>query len=168
MNWKNIHTETKGISRKPAACAVGFVRVKGKGTVNAGDLFETDGLIGFTADEACDVDGEADIAVTAREEGLKGNVPAKSVINMPVTISGINECTNPEPMTGGYDAEGDSELLNRYLEYVRDPPTSGNIAHYKGLGKGSCGRIRRLYYTPLEWSQHRKGHNNRPGAPAGR
>ena len=34
-------------------------------------------------------------------------------------------------MTGGYDAEGDSELLNRYLEYVRDPPTSGNIAHYK-------------------------------------
>ena len=138
----------EGISRKPAACAVGFVRVKGKGTVNAGDLFETDGLIGFTADEACDVDGEADIAVTAREEGLKGNVPAKSVINMPVTISGINECTNPEPMTGGYDAEGDSELLNRYLEYVRDPPTSGNIAHYKAWAKEVVG-VSDAYIIPL-------------------
>ena len=52
---ENYTYRNEGISRKPAACAVGFVRVKGKGTVNAGDLFETDGLIGFTADEACDV-----------------------------------------------------------------------------------------------------------------
>ena len=145
---ENYTYRNEGISRKPAACAVGFVRVKGKGTVNAGDLFETDGLIGFTADEACDVDGEADIAVTAREAGLKGNVPAESVINMPVTISGINECTNPEPMTGGYDAEGDSELLNRYLEYVRDPPTSGNIAHYKAWAKEVVG-VSDAYIIPL-------------------
>lgn len=138
----------EGISRKAAAYATGYLIVKGKGTVEQGSIFETDGLIRFTADETVEADGETRVNVTAAEAGLNGNVPAETVINMPVTISGISECTNPEPMSNGYDAESDDELRNRYLEYVRDPPTSGNAAHYKAWAKEVVG-VSDAYVIPL-------------------
>ncbi len=101
---ENYTYRNEGITRKEAAHATGYLIVKGKGTVEKGNIFETEGLIRFIADETIYVDGEDKVNVTAAEAGLKGNVPAETVINIPVTISGISECTNPEPMSNGYDA----------------------------------------------------------------
>ena len=38
---------------------------------------------------------------------------------------------NTEPTTGGTDTESDVDLLERYLDYVRTPGTSGNVQDYK-------------------------------------
>lgn len=145
---ENYTVKNEGISRKPAAYATGFLNVIGNGKITAGDAFETDGLIRFTANEDTTVNGSARILVTAAVAGMVGNVPASTVINMPVTISGITACINPEPMTGGYDAESDEELLARFLEYVRNPPTSGNKDHYKTWAKEVIG-VSDAYVVPL-------------------
>ena len=145
---ENYTYKNEGITRKKAASAMGYVLVKGKGIVSKGNVFETEGLVRFIAIDTVPVDGEARVDVIAEQPGLNGNVPAETVINIPITISGISECNNPEPMTGGYDAESDEELLNRYLEFVRDPPTSGNKSHYKAWAKEVVG-VSDAYVVPL-------------------
>ena len=145
---ENYTFKNEGITRKEAASATGYIIVKGKGIVSKNDAFETEGLVRFLAIDAVSVDGEARVDVIAEKPGLNGNVPAETVINIPITISGISECYNPEPMASGYDAESDEELLNRYLEYVRDPPTSGNKSHYKAWAKEVVG-VSDAYVVPL-------------------
>ena len=115
---ENYTYKNEGITRKKAASAMGYVLVKGKGIVSKGNVFETEGLVRFIAIDTVPVDGETRVDVIAEQPGLNGNVPAETVINIPITISGISECNNPEPMTGGYDAESDEELLNRYFRCI--------------------------------------------------
>ena len=127
--------ERTGITRKPATKAVGTLNVIGNGTITEGALFETGTGIKFTAIETKGVNGNGTIAVACTESGIAGNVPANQITFMPVTIAGIDAVYNMEPTSGGFEAEADEELLERYYERIRVPATSGNKAQYKSWAK---------------------------------
>lgn len=124
--------QRKGLTRKAATYAVGYVTVNGNGTVSAGDLFETANGVQFRASAAVTVSGSANVPIIAVIAGNSGNVGANSITQMPITISGIVSCNNDEATLGGYDEEADDALRARYLVALRTPTTSGNKAAYKG------------------------------------
>lgn len=119
-----------GLERRQATFAHGTLLVKGTGTIEKGALFSSAGGVLFEAAEDSVVLGEKEIAVTCREDGAVGNLPAHTVTRTPVTIPGITACDNPAPLSGGYDEESDDDYFRRHLIKVRTPPTSGNVYHY--------------------------------------
>lgn len=120
-----------GLLRKASTFAHGTLTVTGSGTVEIGTLFESVGGVQFAAAETVVIDGEGSVPVTCTVDGTAGNLPAHSVTQMPVTVQGIASCENPEPLTGGYAEEGDTEYYARYLLRLRTPATSGNVYHYQ-------------------------------------
>lgn len=124
-------SQRKGVSRRAATYAKGMVTVTGTGTVNQGDIFETPNGVQFAADETVQIVNTGEVPVTALVPGNTGMVGAGSITQMPVTIAGINACTNAEPTHDGYDAETDEALRERYLLILRNPPGSSNKAAYK-------------------------------------
>ena len=122
--------QRKGLSRKQATYAEGLVTVTGNGTVTAGSLFETDAGTQFKAIETKEIVSSGNVKIRAVLAGYVGNVAASTIVKMPITITGIDAVTNSSPTTGGYEAESDVSLLDRYYLALRTPPTSGNKYHY--------------------------------------
>lgn len=131
--------QRRGIQVREATCASAVLQVTGTGTVSRGVVFETEGGLQFEADEDTDIYESGTVAVTCVTAGSSGNVGAEAITHMPVTITGIVSCTNPESATGGYDRESDADLLDRFYESLRDPGVSGNIAHYKQWAREVAG-----------------------------
>ena len=113
-----VFTRT-GQERREAVFASGMLTVSGEGIIQAGDLFETEGGIQFRAAETVIVSGTANVPVFCVTPGAAGNVAAGTVCKMPVQLPGIDSITNPLPMTNGFDAETDAELLERFLERLQ-------------------------------------------------
>lgn len=120
---------------RDATYATALLTVTGNGTVPKGMLFESEGGIQFTADKEMLIEGEGAVSVTALTAGPAGNVGAGSITMIPKTVQGIASCINIEPASGGYTAETDDALRERYMEAKSCPPTSGNIHHYKMWAK---------------------------------
>jgi uncharacterized phage protein gp47/JayE len=131
--------ERTGILRKEATNAVGIVTLTGTGTINIGDLFETEDGIQFKAIETKSITNSGTVNVEAVIAGPSGNVPANTIILFPVTIAGFTAVTNNEPTTDGFEAESDADLLQRYYDQTKAPATSGNKAHYKNWAKEVAG-----------------------------
>ena len=131
--------QRKGVTRKAPGYASGVVTVTGTGTVEIGDLFETENGVQFAASETVSITGSGDVPVIAVVAGASGNVGTGAVNDMPVTISGISAVTNSAPITGGYDAETDEDLRERYYEAIRTPASNGNKASYKIWAKSATG-----------------------------
>lgn len=131
--------QRKGLKRKEATFASGLLEVIGNGTVMAGDLFESAGGIQFQATKSTVITGSSIIPVAATISGPAGEVGANTVNMIPKTIQGITACTNPEAITGGYHAETDDSLRQRYYEALQKPATSGNIYHYMLWAKEVAG-----------------------------
>ena len=122
--------QRKGVKRKKANSAIGIVTVKGNGTINEGDLFETKAGTRFASIETKVINIEGDVKVKAVIPGSIGNVGANSIILIPITLQGITGVTNKNSTYDGYDTETDTSLRERYLIEVQKPATSGNIYHY--------------------------------------
>lgn len=131
--------QRKGISRKAAGYAKGTVTVTGTGTVEIGDLFETENGVQFATAETVDVVNSGDVSVIAVVAGNTGMVGAGTINDMPVTISGISACTNAEPTSGGYEEETDDALRERFYEAIRNPSGNGNRASYIAWAKEVTG-----------------------------
>ena len=136
-----------GVDRKQAVKAKGEITFSGgqgvfvpKGSlvsVKNGAQFSTD------TDVMLDGDGKGTVKITCTEVGIKGNVQAHTITNLPVSISGVTEVDNEKPTQDGADEETDEELLKRYSVIVRTPATSGNKYHYYNwamsiAGVGGC------------------------------
>ena len=120
-----------GIDRKEAVQAQGTVTVTGNGIVNAGALFATESGLTFEAVKTTVIDKSGDVPIRAVDAGTSGNVAAKTITKIPVTIAGVSSAINNDAMHDGYNAESDESLLNRLYLHVRNPVTSGNMNHYK-------------------------------------
>lgn len=120
-----------GIDRKEAVRAQGTVTVTGNGIVNAGALFATESGLTFEAVKTTVIEKSGDVPIRAVDAGTSGNVAAKTITKIPVTIAGISSAINNDAMHDGYNAESDESLLNRLYLHVRNPVTSGNMNHYK-------------------------------------
>lgn len=127
--------ERTGINRRKSTFAVGKVIVTGNGMVYVGDLVETEDGIQFEATETKTIVNSGEVNIKALLAGPIGVVAAGSITLFPVTLSGINSVTNPEPTYDGFEAESDTDLLKRYYERIQTPATSANKHHYKSWAK---------------------------------
>lgn len=131
--------EITGLERKRATFATGLATLIGTGTVNTGDLFETEGGIQFQATETKAITNSGTVAIRAVVAGSVGNVAAGAISFFPVTLSGFTVVSNLAPTSGGFDEETDDDLRKRYYEKLRSPATSGNKAHYRAWAKEVAG-----------------------------
>lgn len=71
-----------------------------------------------------------DIPVECTTAGTVGNVAAKTITKIPMSIPGISSVINAAAMHDGFNEEDDDSLFNRLLFKVRQPATSGNKNEY--------------------------------------
>jgi uncharacterized phage protein gp47/JayE len=124
-------SERTGIERKPSQKAKGTVTVLGNGTVTINDKFETTAGQQFQATETKTITSSGDVNIEAVITGTIGNVPANQVTLIPVTIAGITSVNNSQPVSNGFNAESDVDLLKRYYDQIRTPATSANKSQYR-------------------------------------
>lgn len=145
-DYLTMRAEEHGVIRRPAIKAIGKVQFKGAaGTViPTGLLLSTEGeesseiySLEFitTEDITLDSEGNGETAVEAIEAGKSGNIPAGKISVVMSNIAGLQSVSNREETHGGLDIEDDEILRERYLEKVRRPGTSGNIADYQQWAK---------------------------------
>lgn len=123
-----------GIYRKAGTKATGQVKFVGNdGTViPAGTLIQTESGLQFkTKTDVTISSGQVIVEIEAVEEGSSYNVPANSIVELPIQIVGVISVTNEQATTSGTNEEDDASLLNRLLVKVQTPATSGNANHYK-------------------------------------
>lgn len=131
--------ERSGVERKQATYATGQVTVTGTGTINNGDMFETQSGTQFKSIETKAIVANGTINIEAVIAGNSGNVPANTVSLFPVTLSGFTAVTNNSPTIDGFNMESDVDLLKRYYDKVRSPATSNNITHFKSWANSVSG-----------------------------
>lgn len=138
-------TKELGIYRKQARKATGSVTFTGEvGTVIAiGTKVSTDEsepLYFLTTEEkTLDSIGEATIPVKAEAAGANGNVAQQTITLTLGDLVGVTSVINSTAFTGGVDEEEDNALLERYLEKVQTPATSGNKYQYRNWAKSVAG-----------------------------
>lgn len=138
--------ERTGIERKHATKAEGELTiVQGFGNILKGDIFETETGVQFESLYTGLVQTGDKFKVRALVGGTDGNVPANTIIYMPVTITGISKVTNVKATEGGYDEETDSSLIERYYDRLRNPINGVNANQYiewaesvDGVGGAKC------------------------------
>ena len=131
-------TAEQNIYRSSGGRATGTVRITGEsGKVIQKGIKVCAGGVFFSVDAAAVINagGYADVSVECTETGQAGNVGAGEINKFPVTISGLYTVTNPNPTAGGYDAEDDESLRERWLEKVSHPIANGDIHSYEAWAK---------------------------------
>ncbi|MFZ7103368.1 MAG: baseplate J/gp47 family protein [Peptococcaceae bacterium] len=122
-----------GIIRKPGTKAYATLNFTGNdGTIiPQGTVFLTADGLEFQTEEAVIIaDGVAGVVANATDVGEIYNVPAGTITQQIVSISGLSAVTN-EAAAGGTNPESDASLVERLHNYLRKPATSGNIYHYE-------------------------------------
>lgn len=123
-----------GVDRKKAVKAKGEILFTGgQGVfIPARSLVSVKNGVQFTTDSDVILDGAGNgkVTITCTESGVKGNVQAHTITNLPVSISGVTSVDNKKATQDGADEETDAELFKRYSVIVRTPATSGNKYHY--------------------------------------
>lgn len=132
-------TQRTGLTRTQATKSTGVLTATGTGTVNIGDLFETESGIQFQATQTKAITTSDTINIECTIAGTIGNVEANTILYMPVTLQGITSCTNGNAISGGYEEETNNNFRDRYLDYVRNPVLSGNKASYLTYAKSVAG-----------------------------
>ena len=138
--YLDYHAQMRGLSRIPAAKAVGTLRFS-VGMASTADLTVAAGTVCMTADETrfqTTADAvlqagalTADAPAEALEAGARGNAASGTITILTACPGGITGCTNPAPFAGGADQEGDESLRQRILESYQRLPNGANAAWYE-------------------------------------
>lgn len=133
--YLDMRTAEFGVNRKPALKAQGTVTLTGPNDtfVPAGTRMQTaNDLFFVTVDDALLTGGIATVEAEAETAGTIGNVAVGTIGALTSgDLYGIVSVINDVNFDGGVDAEGNTELLQRYLDRVQRPGTSGNANHYR-------------------------------------
>lgn len=136
-----LHAGERGLERKPAVRASGVLRFSRElpldydveipaGTVCASSgaavEFETTEAVILPAGQT-----EADAPACAAVGGKSGNAAAGRIDTLVTPPVGIETVTNPEPFTGGTDAETDDALRRRLLQGYSVLPNGTNAEMYR-------------------------------------
>ena len=132
----------QGIERTYATYAEGILTITGDpgSIVHDGSLAATEDIL-FSTQETVTIPDTGTITVRAvcAIPGVRGNVAAGTITRFPISLPGLRSVTNVEPFTGGYDAESDDNLRERYFEKVSRPNASGNKNDYIKWAKEVAG-----------------------------
>lgn len=130
------------VIRKPATRSSTIVIISGQegAKMNVGDLIGAE-TVNFISQEDITLDssGQARVFVVCEKYGTIGNVPAGAINTFPISIPGLIDVYNPNPVTNGYEAETDDELRQRYYEKLQRPAKAGNKYHYEQWAKEVVG-----------------------------
>lgn len=134
-----------GITRKPGQLATGTIKLQSNVdiTVPAGTVISTEADVRFTLNtdavitppaEQPDPDnpipGETTVSVTAEDVGLVYNVSAFTLTRLPREFQNLVTIRQEVAMTGGLDAESDTELKSRYFQRLQNVSGGGNRQDY--------------------------------------
>lgn len=133
-----------GVIRKGAVKATGSITFTGTdgATIPKGSRVSTDSIDAVyfvTLEDAVISDGTATVKAEAEVGGIDGNVTASAIRLVIGDYVGVTQVTNTSPFVGGVDAESDEALLQRYLDRISKPSTSGNVYHYEQWAKEVAG-----------------------------
>lgn len=121
-----------GIERTAATYSEGIVRLTGiPGTYYNLQVRANDIIYSLPEKVIIPDTGVVNVRCVCMESGIRGNVPAGAINRLTINSFQITDVVNPAPISEGYDSETDDSLKARTLEYINEPPTSGNIANYK-------------------------------------
>ncbi|MFL0248855.1 baseplate J/gp47 family protein [Clostridium neuense] len=123
----------QGVIRKSGTSSTGQVTFTGSENtvVPEGTVVETLGGLQYETTEAAVINGGfASVNIASTLVGDKYNVPASTIVQLPVQVMGITKVTNANPTSGGTDVEDDESFLKRYLAKVQNPASSGNVSDY--------------------------------------
>lgn len=127
------HAAWWGVPPKPATQAKGPVTVLGAvdAAVEAGTLMQYGGR-DYTVDaDVVLAAATALVAVTARDAGIAGNVPAGAKLAFVGPVAGVqSQATAETGITDGTDDESAGNLLARLLRRMQTPPHGGAKADY--------------------------------------
>lgn len=148
-SWLDGHAMMAGIARRPPGKAYGVLEVSGSaGTVlPAGVVFSTES-VDAEAKEYVSIrkntigeDGTAEVEIEAVEAGSASNVMAGMINIIASPVKGITGVVNPEPITGGTEAEDDESLRARIMEAFTSGGESfvGNVSDYQRWAKEVTG-----------------------------
>lgn len=141
-DWLDRHGEARGVFRSGGSKAQGTLRFSRylplsfdysipKGTLCCSS---GDGAVQVeTLQEAVIQAGalSVDVPAQAVESGSGGNLASGTVTTLLDALTGVNFLTNPQPFTGGSDAEGDELYRARILKAYAMVPTGSNAAWYR-------------------------------------
>lgn len=144
--WLEYHAQQIDLVRKSATYATGEVLINGVTDTEIPAQFAvcsattgTESAIVFYTNEGVVIpeSGSVTVSVTAAISGTASNVKANTITMMLKPLNGISELTNPEPMTGGTEAESDEDLRERVMEEYASKGMSyvGNDSDYKRWAK---------------------------------
>lgn len=148
--WLDLHGKQKGVVRKEANPASGYVTIEGipKTRIAAGFIVCTPATdvgssIEYRLDEEVIIptEGKATVSVTALYGGIGSNTKAGTVNLMSKPIENIIKLYNEDDITGGTDEEEDNAFLERIMEKYESDGISniGNNADYKRWAKEVTG-----------------------------
>ena len=136
------HAKTRGLTRKSATSASGYVTVTGKAnvTIPAGSLFSTattydETSMLYESLETVEIPASRTVKVGIRctQPGPVGNTGKDTVILVASRLIGVTTVTNEEPITGGTEEETDESLIERIAAYDKSQGSNyvGSMADYK-------------------------------------
>lgn len=133
--WLARHGSIWGVSRKPAAAAIGNVTVTGtNGAIvpAATALLRADGAIYRTDAEATISGGSVSVAVTADVPGAVSNAASGVKLRFTSPIADVNSeaLVAAAGLKGGADIETDDSYRARILARIQAPPHGGAFADY--------------------------------------
>ena len=140
---------SKGLTGRIAAVgATGFVVIEasaGGTTIFAGDELKTSAGLRFACSTTATYASSDLVPVYGVDTGTATNLSPGTVLTWTAPRPGCGstatvwEDTSGNGLTGGRAEETDAEIIARVIEAGRNPPASGNDAHYQALVKATPG-----------------------------
>lgn len=148
--WLTLSAAARGVTRNAARTATGYLTVK----ADVGTIIPAGTKFSNTIPSGSDIEpkyystieqtvvgesGEAQIHIRADILGVAGNASVGEINLNVQDIKKITSIINTAPLVNGVDEESDESLLERLLEKVRNPPSSGNKKDYERWAKEVSG-----------------------------
>lgn len=144
------HAKSRNLAPRSATAASGSITVSGNaGTIiPTGSLFATAAVndepsVAYETTEPATIpeSGSVTIPIQCTQTGVIGNTGANTIILVAGKNTGITSVTNPDPITGGTEAESDESLRERIAEIDKSQGESyaGTPADYKRWAKSVPG-----------------------------
>ena len=143
-----------GVTRKAAAPATGNVTFTGTNgsTISIGTLAQrADGVQYQTTALGTIASGTATVAVVAVDGGAASNAVAGVALSLVSPVAGVNGAATVASgdLTGGADAEIDTDLRDRLLARIQQPPHGGAKDDYEAWALEVAG-VTRVWVYPNE------------------
>jgi uncharacterized phage protein gp47/JayE len=151
--WLDRHADIwlPGDGRKPATFASGSGTATG---INSTIVPEGSQLIGNnvlyeTTEQIMLGSGMTPVAIRAIDPGIVANLAQGSLITFVSAIAGVDSPVTIVDMTGGVDSETDTELRERVLRRIQQPPMGGADYDYEAWALAVPG-VTRAWANALE------------------